>query len=184
MHRSSVNGPIAKELGINGARCCLGPGKQNVVNTRIGRAFHMCLKNIARWVPGVTDLDSIGTARKNVVVLTENEDESPWEPYHVSQGYDPTDSTVTVVFTAGEWDISLQGHVDGVQLAHAIGSVGVANNTGCSLGTFGQDLESIPLGRMLPSHRHMRFRSPRPDFRSASSNTSCGRRASSRSAGS
>jgi len=145
-----VNGPIAKELGINGARCCLGPGKQNVVNTRIGRAFHMCLKNIARWVPGVMDLDSIGTARKNVVVLTENEDESPWEPYHVSQGYDPTDSTVTVVFTAGEWDISLQGHVDGVQLAHAIGSVGVANNTGCSLGTFGQDLESIPLGRMLP----------------------------------
>lgn len=40
--------------------------------------------------------------------------------------------------------------MDGVQLAHAIGSVGVANNTGCSLGTFGQDLESIPLGRMLP----------------------------------
>lgn len=144
-----VNGPIAKDLGINGARCCLGPAKQNAVNTRIGRAFHMCLKNLARWVPGVMDLDSIGTARKNIVVLAENEDESPWEPYHVSQGYAPTDSTVTVVFTAGEWDISLQGHIDGTQLAHAIGSVGVANNTGCSLGTFGQDLESIPLGRLL-----------------------------------
>jgi hypothetical protein len=144
-----INGPVAAELGVNGGRCCLGPGRQNAANIRISRAFHLCLKNIARWVPGVMDLDSIGTPRKNIVVLAENEEESPWEPYHVSKGFAATDSTVTVVFTAGEWDISLQGHVDGHQLARAIGSMGVANNTGYSLGTFGQDLTDIPLGRLL-----------------------------------
>jgi hypothetical protein len=144
-----VNGPVAKSLGINGGRCCLGPGRQNAVNTRIGRAFHFCLKNIARWVPGVMDLDSIGTARKNVVVLSENEEESPWEPYHVTKGYAATDSTVSVFFTAGEWDVSLQGHVDGHQLARGIAAMGVGNNMGYIMAMQGPSWTSIPLGRLL-----------------------------------
>lgn len=144
-----VNGPIAKELGVNGGRCCIGPGKQNAVNTRISRAVHLCLKNIARWIPGVMDLDSIGTARKNIVVLAENQDETPWEPYHVSRGYEATDSTVTVFFTCGEWDVSLQGHLDGEQLAQAIACMGVANNMGYIMAMQGPSWRSIPLGRLL-----------------------------------
>jgi hypothetical protein len=144
-----VNGPVTQELGINGGRCCVGPGKQNAVNTRISRAVHLCLKNIARWIPGVMDLDSIGTARKNIVVLAENSEETPWEPYHVSKGYAPTDSTVTVFFTCGEWDVSLQGHIDGEQLAQAIACMGVANNMGYIMAMQGPTWESIPLGRLL-----------------------------------
>ena len=144
-----VNGPVAKELGINGGRCCIGPGKQNVVNTRISRAVHMCLRNIARWIPGVMDMDSIGTARKNIVVLAENEEETPWEPYHVSKGYEPNESTVTVFFTCGEWDVSLQGHIDGEQLAQAIACMGVANNMGYIMAMQGPTWRSIPLGRLL-----------------------------------
>ncbi len=144
-----VNGPVAKQLGINGGRCCVGPGQQNAVNTRISRAFHLCLKNIARWVPGLMDMDSVGTARKNIVVFAENEDESPWEPYHVSQGYAPTDSTVTVFFTSGEWDLSIQGHVDGHQLAKAIASYSGGNNNSYMMGVFGDHPHQVPLGRLL-----------------------------------
>ena len=124
-----VNGPVAQQLGINGGQSCIGPGRQNRVNLRIGRAVLLCMKNIARWYPGVLDMDTMGTLRKNVVVIAENEAESPWEPYHVSEGFEAGESTVTVVWTVGEWDITMQGHKDAEQLADAIGSM-VANYHG------------------------------------------------------
>ena len=125
-----VNGPAAKELGINGGRSCLGPGKQNEVNLRIGRAIGLCLRNLGRWVLGVMDLDTLGTTRKHISVIAENEAESPWEPLHVSQGFRPEDSTVTVFFTMGEWDIPIQGHQNAQQLAAAIASLSAGNNDG------------------------------------------------------
>jgi hypothetical protein len=142
-----VNGPIGKQLGINGGRACLGPGKQNEVNIRISRAVVFCLKNIGKWYPGIMDLDTIGTPRKNIVVLAENEDESPWEPYHVSHGFAPEDSTVTVFFTTGEMDISFQGHIDADQLAMAIASFSGGNN---SIGYIAALFEKeVQLGRLL-----------------------------------
>lgn len=136
-----VNGPVARELGINGGQCCMGPGRQNAANIRIGRAVVLCLKNIGRWYPGLMDLDAIGSVRKNVVVIAENEEESPWEPYHVTEGFAADESTVTVFFTSGEWDISIQGNLDPQQLARAIGSFSGGNN---SLGYF----------EMISSERH------------------------------
>ena len=115
-----VNGPIARELGINGGRACLGPGKQNEVNIRIGRAAILCLKNLGAWYPGIMDMDTIGTTRKFSLLLAENEQESPWEPYHVSRGYEAHESTVSLFFTGGEQDIGFQGHVDATQLAKEI----------------------------------------------------------------
>lgn len=100
-----VNGPIVKELGINSGRSPLGPGSANRVNIRIGRAVGLVLRNLGMWIPGRMDLDTIGTVRKNIQVLGENEDESPWEPYQVNQGFRPDESTVTVVHTVGEWDL-------------------------------------------------------------------------------
>ena len=113
-----VNGPLGRQLGINGKRACLGPGKQNEVNLRIGRAVVLCLKNIGRWYPGVLDLDTIGTSRKFINVIAENEEENPWEPYHVSLGFDAPADTVTTFWSSGEWDVSIQGHKD----ADAVGS--------------------------------------------------------------
>jgi len=99
------------------------------------------------------DLDSIGTTRKHISVIAENEAESPWEPYHVSLGYGAEQSTVTVFFTGGEWDISFQGHVDGMQLAHAIASFSGGN---ASVGYFSalqgaltEEERRSPLGRVL-----------------------------------
>lgn len=126
-----VNGPVGRSLSINGGRCCLGPGKQNAANLRLGRAILLCLKNLGRWYPGIMDMDTIGTARKFSLCLAENEEESPWEPYHVSMGHAAKESTVTVFFTSGEQDIKFQGHVNPRQLAKAI----AANVSG--LGTVG-----------------------------------------------
>ena len=67
----------------------------------VSRAIVFCLKNLGAWYPGIMDMDTIGTTRKNIVVVAENEEESPWEPYHVSQGFLPDDSTVTV-FSLGQ----------------------------------------------------------------------------------
>jgi hypothetical protein len=144
-----VNGPLGQSLGINGKRACLGPGKQNAVNIRISRAIVCSLKNIGSWSPGVMDMDTIGTTRKHIVVVAENEDESPWEPYHVSQGYEQTDDAVTVFFTSGEWDISIQGHVDPQQLARAVASFSGGNNSGGYFTSLGGNAEFGSLGRLL-----------------------------------
>ncbi|MCI0440305.1 MAG: hypothetical protein L0177_14415, partial [Chloroflexi bacterium] len=61
-----VNGPIAKEIGIN-PRSGLGPGRDNRVNIAIGRAFLLCLKNLGYWYPNQMDMDTIGTTRKFVM---------------------------------------------------------------------------------------------------------------------
>lgn len=144
-----VNGPMGRQLGINGKRACLGPGKQNEVNIRISRAVVLCLKNIGSWYPGIMDLDTIGTTRKHIVVVAENEEESPWEPYHVSQGYQASDNTATVFFTSGEWDISLQGQIDAQQLAKAIASFSGGNNSGGYFTNLGGASEFNGLGRLL-----------------------------------
>ena len=104
-----VNGPAAAELGIN-ARSALGPGRDNAVNITIGRAFFLCLKNIGYWYPNRMDMDTIGTTRKFIMCIAENENASPWEPYHVDQGFERGSSTVSVFITDGELDVQDQGN--------------------------------------------------------------------------
>ncbi len=104
-----VNGPIAKELGIN-PRSALGPGRDNQVNITIGRAFSLCLRNMGYWYPNQMDMDTIGTTRKFVHCIAENEAMSPWDPFHVDQGFGRDESTVSVFITDGELDVQDQGN--------------------------------------------------------------------------
>jgi hypothetical protein len=104
-----ANGPITRELGIN-ARSALGPGRDNRVNITIGRAFYLCLKNIGYWYPNQMDMDTIGTTRKFVLCVAENEEESPWPPFHVDRGFKAEESTVSVFITDGEVDVQDQGN--------------------------------------------------------------------------
>ena len=90
-----VNGPLAKALGINSGRCALGPGAQSRANIVIGRALRLMLMNIGQAYPGVLDMDTIGSPTKFSMCLAENEEASPWEPYHVEQGFPRDTSTVT-----------------------------------------------------------------------------------------
>ena len=104
-----VNGPIASELGIN-ARSALGPGLSNRVNITIGRAFSLCLRNIGQWYPDRMDMDTIGTTRKFVHCIAENERMSPWDPFHADKGFKASESAVSVFISDGEVDIQDQGN--------------------------------------------------------------------------
>jgi hypothetical protein len=104
-----VNGPVTKSLGVN-PRSALGPGRDNQVNTVIGRAFLLCFRNIGYWYPGHMDMDTIGTTRKFIQCIAENEDMSPWDGFHVDQGFKIEESTVSVFVTDGELDVQDQGN--------------------------------------------------------------------------
>ena len=114
-----VNGPIAKELGIN-PRSGLGPGRDNEVNITIGRAFSLCLRNLGYWYPGQMDMDTIGTTRKFVHCIAENEEMSPWQPFHVDQGFRADESAVSVFITDGELDVQDQGNTSAEGLLKTI----------------------------------------------------------------
>ena len=115
-----LNGPIVEEFGVNGGRCCFGPGRQNAVNITIGRALTLAIKNIGHLYPGVWDMDTIGSPRKFNFCMAENEKESPWEPFHVEQGYSREASTITLFATLGDRDIAFQGHLSAEHLLRVI----------------------------------------------------------------
>ncbi|MGA2955091.1 MAG: hypothetical protein ABSF48_05155 [Thermodesulfobacteriota bacterium] len=89
-----INGPLAKELNINGRYNALGQGWR--ANASIGRAVRLILLNIGGGEPGVLDRATVGQPGKYSYCLAENEAENPWTPLHVEKGFSKEDSTVTV----------------------------------------------------------------------------------------
>ncbi|MCH7606620.1 MAG: hypothetical protein IH962_05645 [Chloroflexi bacterium] len=89
-----VNGPIARQLGINGDAGCFGPGYR--ANASIGRALRLVIRNVGGLVPGEMDKATLATPGRYSFCFAENEERSPWEPRHIQLGYSPTQSTVTV----------------------------------------------------------------------------------------
>ena len=90
-----VNGPLRQALGINSGSNCFGQG--NRANATIGRALQLTLLNIGGGKPGVMDRATQGSPAKYTFCFGENEEESPWEPYHVRRGFAADDSVVTVM---------------------------------------------------------------------------------------
>lgn len=122
-----VNGPIAQELGLNPGSG-LGPGRDNQVNITVGRAFSLCLRNLGFWYPGQMDMDTIGTTRKFVHCLAENEAMSPWQPFHADKGFKVDESAVSIFVTDGELDVQDQGNTTAEGLLKTIAY-------GCTFGT-------------------------------------------------
>ncbi len=89
-----VNGPIARQLGIDCAHMAFGPGAR--ANASIGRAIRLALMNIGGAIPGVSDMSTYGSPAKFSFCIAENEANNPWEPLHVERGYPPESSTVSV----------------------------------------------------------------------------------------
>lgn len=90
-----VSGPIAKEINVNSGIGFLGYGWQ--ANSTIGRAVRLCLINIGRLWPGENDMAVTGRPSPHAFyVFAENHALSPWEPFHVTQGFRAEDSCVTV----------------------------------------------------------------------------------------
>lgn len=88
-----VNGPIARELKINHGDNLFGPG--NRVNATIGRAVRLVMRNVIGTLPGTLDRSTLGHGGKYSFCIAENEEESPWQPFHVERGFQPEESTVT-----------------------------------------------------------------------------------------
>ena len=110
-----VNGPIARKAGINSGTTAMGPGVINRPNTAIGRALRLCLINIGYCKAGAGDPNFIGLPTKFGMCIAENEDLSPWQPYHMDKGYRHDESAVTVVTVTGPADIldsSSRNHLD------------------------------------------------------------------------
>ncbi len=89
-----VNGPIAREIGLNSGVSVFGPGHR--ANATIGRAIRLAVINVTGSVSGVLDKATLGHAGKYTWCVAEAEDVSPWEPLHVERGLSADQSAVTV----------------------------------------------------------------------------------------
>lgn len=90
-----VNGPIAKELGMNGGANAFGSG--NRANATIGRAIRLIMLNVGGGRAPDLDKCTLGNPAKYSYCICENEEDSPFAPYHVEHGYKPEDSTVFAI---------------------------------------------------------------------------------------
>jgi hypothetical protein len=113
-----VNGPIRDEIGMNSGIGAMGP--YNHANATIGRAYGLLSQNLQGGsVPGLTYMGSQGNGYSFTnVCFAENEEASPWEPFHVSHGFAPSDSAVSVfggvrhtAFTLGVRETHWREHV-------------------------------------------------------------------------
>jgi hypothetical protein len=150
------NGPIRRKLEINCSSGCLGPGTK--ANATIGRAVRLILLNIGGAQPGEVDKAVLGWPGKSTsCCFGENEEESPWEPYHVELGFDATDSTVTVLPANGMWPIYDMSPDPPIMLHHVTHGMAVTGHSGGPVPeTFQQVLIISPeiakmIARLLPT---------------------------------
>jgi hypothetical protein len=94
-----VNGPIAKALKMNSGVNAVGPGNQ--ANAAMGRALRLFITNLGGGAPGVNIMAVIGANSNYSFMFAENEEQSPWEPLSITQGFKKEESTLT--FFSGGW---------------------------------------------------------------------------------
>jgi hypothetical protein len=90
-----VNGPIARELGMNCGDNLFGPGFR--ANATIGRAVRLVMRNVIGTLPGLLDRSTLGHGGKYSFCIAENEGESPWPPVHVERGFRREQNAVTAL---------------------------------------------------------------------------------------
>ena len=96
-----VNGPIRDEIGMNSGLGALGPYSH--ANATIGRAFGLLSQNLQGGsTPGLTYMGAQGNNfAYNSITFAENQEKSPWEPYHVQHGFGPDESAATIFYIWG-----------------------------------------------------------------------------------
>jgi hypothetical protein len=128
-----VNGPIRNELEINCGSNCFGQGWR--ANATIGRALQLILLNVGGAKPGEMDRSTQGSPAKYAFCFGENEEASPWEPFHVRRGFNAEDSVVTAIPSEAPHNINDHGSNTGegilTTIAGTISQVG-ANSIYCN----------------------------------------------------
>ena len=143
-----LNGPVIHELGANAGRNVFGSG--NRPNATIGRAVRLVCRNIGGEIPDETDVATHGQPGKFTFCIAENEDESPWTPFHTDYGFKANQSTVSVVGGASSpHNVFTYGCEHGEEvLEHFIGAV-------TALGNNNIIFSSGPLLVFSPEHAFM-----------------------------
>ena len=90
-----VNGPIARQIGMNDGFGCLGPGWRP--NATIGRALRLIMQNIGGGWPSVVSFAGLGQPGRYTLCFSENELQSPWQPFHVDASFASNQNVVTVL---------------------------------------------------------------------------------------
>lgn len=113
-----VNGPLRAALDINCGTNCLGQGRR--ANATIGRALQLILLNVGGARPGEMDRATHGTPAKFAYCFGENEEESPYAPFHVRRGFVPGDSVVTAMAAESPHNINDHASTSGAGLIATI----------------------------------------------------------------
>jgi hypothetical protein len=100
-----VNGPIARDIGMNSGGNALGQG--NRANATIGRALQLVIRNVGGGKPGGVDRSTLGNPGKYTFCFAEDEEQSCWESLAEQRGYSAGQSTVTLFAADG-----VQGFAD------------------------------------------------------------------------
>ena len=124
-----VNGPLRQALDLNCRGNCFGQGHR--ANATIGRALQLTLLNIGGGKPGVMDRSTQGSPAKYSFCFGENEEESPWEPYHVRRGYEADDSVVTLMSCEPPHNINDHASTSGEGILQTI--AGTISQTGANI---------------------------------------------------
>jgi hypothetical protein len=131
-----VNGPARAACGIQCGTGAFGPGFR--ANAAIGRAIRLVMINVGGGRAGLSDMATLGSPAKFTFCAGENEEESPWEPLHVSRGFRADQSAVTALSAEGPHSVLCAPMPDDSvhmaapaairTIAHAVGSLG-SNST-------------------------------------------------------
>jgi hypothetical protein len=90
-----VNGPVRERIGLNSQGNVFGSGFR--ANATIGRAIRLTAINAFGLRPHELDQATQGNPAKYTACIAENEERSPWTPFHVEHGFDIQASTVTAM---------------------------------------------------------------------------------------
>ena len=92
-----VNGPVRQRLNFNSGGNVFGPGYR--ANATVGRAIRLIIMNALGIRPETFDGSTQGTPSKYTFCIAENEEDSPWQPLSVDQGFGRDESLVTALYT-------------------------------------------------------------------------------------
>jgi hypothetical protein len=91
-----INGPAAKDVNFRSTYGAMSPG--DIANASFGRAMGLITKNIRGVRKQIEDMGVLGNPGKYSWVAAENEENSPWEPFHVSRGFKKEEGAVSLMF--------------------------------------------------------------------------------------
>lgn len=113
-----VNGPVRRTAGLQAGMGALGPGCRG--NLTVGRAVRLVVQLTGGGLSGRLDRATLGHPGKLSFCIAEDEEGSPWEPFHVERGFRREASTVTLL--AGDAPLSVSDHRSDTpgELAHTL----------------------------------------------------------------